>query len=376
MANIILEQNGVNNTNIDGARFNYFSAGQQNGVVVGALNECVISRLGNQAIISTGELLVSGFRIILEQTEFTFSSYPSRTTTYLIVAEIVADTDENVTFRTFLQTNTVLRQDNIFKNGYGTFQIELGRVVVGTTSIISANRTAPLIKGGIGDGVSGSAWYSGTVVSGTGSSIAVLKTSFSNQIKVNDYYFNTSNSNVYICGALSELYTYWVYLANIKGGKGDSVFIRYSANSDGTDFHEDWTPEDSYIGIALGQVAPTQKTSYEWCRINGVECTTDDTSTSILYTIAANKDKTFKASNITSLELTLPSTVYYGYIAGVNFKSGTTPPTITFINNSSYPLKIMQFGASINSYTPARNKSVDLLIYCDDINVYIYINEV
>lgn len=46
--------------------------------------------------------------------------------------------------------------------------------------------------------------------------------------------------------------------------KGDSVFVRYSANADGTDFTE--TPKDgqNYIGIATGKDAPTDKSEYDW----------------------------------------------------------------------------------------------------------------
>lgn len=46
--------------------------------------------------------------------------------------------------------------------------------------------------------------------------------------------------------------------------KGDSAFIRYSANADGTDFTEEWSEGQSYIGFATGQTAPTNKNDYEW----------------------------------------------------------------------------------------------------------------
>lgn len=49
-----------------------------------------------------------------------------------------------------------------------------------------------------------------------------------------------------------------------KGDKGDNAFIRYSANADGTDFTETWSEGQNYIGIATGQIAPTDKSGYEW----------------------------------------------------------------------------------------------------------------
>lgn len=56
--------------------------------------------------------------------------------------------------------------------------------------------------------------------------------------------------------------------ANATNGKvyinGDSVFVRYSASADGTDFTEEHSEGQRYIGIATGQSAPTEKTGYTW----------------------------------------------------------------------------------------------------------------
>ena len=49
---------------------------------------------------------------------------------------------------------------------------------------------------------------------------------------------------------------------------GDSCFIRYSAFPDGTDFTEDLRNGQSYIGIATGQSAPTDKSGYDWAMFN------------------------------------------------------------------------------------------------------------
>ena len=46
--------------------------------------------------------------------------------------------------------------------------------------------------------------------------------------------------------------------------RGDSIFVRYSANADGTNFTEEWSSGKSYIGIATGQIAPTDKSGYNW----------------------------------------------------------------------------------------------------------------
>lgn len=54
----------------------------------------------------------------------------------------------------------------------------------------------------------------------------------------------------------------------LAGLKGDSVFIRYSANADGTDFTDTWSEGQGYMGVATGQSAPTDKTEYTWVSIN------------------------------------------------------------------------------------------------------------
>ena len=46
--------------------------------------------------------------------------------------------------------------------------------------------------------------------------------------------------------------------------KGDSVFIRYSANADGTGFTETWSEGQNYMGFASGLEAPTRNTDYTW----------------------------------------------------------------------------------------------------------------
>ena len=49
--------------------------------------------------------------------------------------------------------------------------------------------------------------------------------------------------------------------------RGDSVFVRYSAKPDGTNFTEERREEQNYMGVAVGQEAPTDKDSYEWIPI-------------------------------------------------------------------------------------------------------------
>lgn len=52
--------------------------------------------------------------------------------------------------------------------------------------------------------------------------------------------------------------------ATIYAEPGDSVFVRYSAYSDGTNFTETRTKDQNYVGFATGREAPPNKEDYEW----------------------------------------------------------------------------------------------------------------
>lgn len=52
--------------------------------------------------------------------------------------------------------------------------------------------------------------------------------------------------------------------AMITAADGDSAFIRYSANADGTDFTEKPVSGQCYIGFATGKTAPIDKSGYQW----------------------------------------------------------------------------------------------------------------
>ena len=70
---------------------------------------------------------------------------------------------------------------------------------------------------------------------------------------------------LYVYGATKVLlYNADATITGLKGKDGNSAFIRFSANADGTDFTETWTEGQNYIGFATGQKAPTDKSEYTW----------------------------------------------------------------------------------------------------------------
>lgn len=101
--------------------------------------------------------------------------------------------------------------------------------------------------------------------------------------------------------------------------KGDSCFVRYSANADGTNYTEELSEGQKYIGIATGQVAPTDKSGYTWSKfvadklykVNAYISGTfnayhSDASESVEYHVGARTEKTIE-SKAPSVEAFLQS---------------------------------------------------------------------
>ena len=158
MAYKILTKNGIDNSNIDGARGEYFNSGMRDGIVQGALNEGLFTATASNIIsLDTCELRIAGHRIVIDEPVYhTFTNAPSTDTRYAFVAQIVVDDNQNVDFSLFVQAaNTPLIQNDLYKNitGAGTYQVEIGRFTLLTTlTIEDVVRTLDVITGGTGKG--------------------------------------------------------------------------------------------------------------------------------------------------------------------------------------------------------------------------------
>lgn len=103
----ILTKNGVENTNIDGARANYISTGRQIGVLKDVLNETNLFTLTDSYIVlNPCELVVLGHRVVITEPEYitTVDNVSSRTP-YFLVADLSV-TKKSVDFRLYLQNST------------------------------------------------------------------------------------------------------------------------------------------------------------------------------------------------------------------------------------------------------------------------------
>lgn len=88
-----------------------------------------------------------------------------------------------------------------------------------------------------------------------------------------------------------------------------------------------------------------------------------------------NTDKTL-ITTPNSLNIIIPATVEHGYYAGVNFKTENGELTTTFTNESSYELKIINYGMLVSRYDAQDNKTVNMTLFCDGQAIYCYISEV
>lgn len=152
----ILTKNSIDNTNIDGARQNHFSAGMRSGIVKGAFNEGkFFASASNIIALDSCELRISGHQVVIDSTEtITLNDRPSTPTKYSMIAEIQVSDSSVPSFRLFIQpANVELKKDNLFKtdNGSGTYQLRIGNFTLNSDgNITDVFRTTDIITGGNG----------------------------------------------------------------------------------------------------------------------------------------------------------------------------------------------------------------------------------
>ena len=150
----ILEQKGIEITNIDGAVFNNFTSGGKDGILKGVLNECkVYLPASNIVAISTGEMLVQGIRIQLtEEQTFSFSATPSLPIRYQVVVRVVRQ-QEDVSVEFQLRPIQALEQQNLYKTDSGVYEAEVIRFTqMSSGSLEDVTRTMDIISGGTSSG--------------------------------------------------------------------------------------------------------------------------------------------------------------------------------------------------------------------------------
>ena len=147
-------------------------------------------------------------------------------------------------------------------------------------------------------------------------------------------------------------------------------------NSEGSHYVEanpGGVPTDTLASIRIGDVI------YEIPGGGGDDSRTryayDNTTRAIGFTFSNHLDKTY-ALEATSVNTQVPSDVGQGFQCCLTFVTGDTPPSFSITNRSKLPLKIVQYGRNIPTYTPAAHCTVTLLIFNDGVNSNLLIYEV
>ena len=132
----ILTQNGIENTNLDGARDGYFNSGGKDGISSGILNNGTLTAQGNVLTLDTCEMRIKGHRIVIDEPiTKTISGFPTVDTNYQFIAKITYN-DGSVTFDTEARPTTSLIQDDIL-NGNGTYEVVIGEFIHKTDGTIA-----------------------------------------------------------------------------------------------------------------------------------------------------------------------------------------------------------------------------------------------
>lgn len=132
----ILTQNGIENTNLDGARDGYFNSGGKDGISSGILNNGTLTAQGNVLTLDTCEMRIKGHRIVIDEPiTKTISGFPTVNTNYQFIAKITYN-DGSVTFDTEVRPTTNLIQDDIL-NGNGTYEVVIGEFIHKTDGTIA-----------------------------------------------------------------------------------------------------------------------------------------------------------------------------------------------------------------------------------------------
>lgn len=133
----LLESNGVEIENIDGAALNNFFCGNKSGIISNVLTNCTAYAVNNLNLqISTGLMIIKGFRIKITSPYSVKISPSASEIEYHVIGRIKLDIDRNVTFEIECRTIADLVQDdNLFMSEQGTYEVEIARFTTNSSGI-------------------------------------------------------------------------------------------------------------------------------------------------------------------------------------------------------------------------------------------------
>lgn len=143
----LLEANGVEIENIDGAAFNNFCASYRDGIIAGVLNECTIYRTSSTTLeIATGELLIQGFRVKILSPYSVSASASASDINYHLVARITLTSDRTVSFEIVNRLIASEIQNSLFNTESGIYEVEIAKYSTNSSGISSVKRSLEIMS--------------------------------------------------------------------------------------------------------------------------------------------------------------------------------------------------------------------------------------
>lgn len=143
----ILENDGTIITNLDGAAFNFAAMGYQDGIIKNRFNELRLLADGNSIIIDTGEIIMSGVRVIIDEMEtITLSSTPQTNIQEYLIAQISVNEGQVIFYFYTSQSNEVIKE-NIFNLAEANYAVKLASFIhTSNNEIIHLKRELDFIE--------------------------------------------------------------------------------------------------------------------------------------------------------------------------------------------------------------------------------------
>ena len=258
---ILLEKPAIPQTFYDGAQLNNFIASGESGRLFG----CALSNTANQILISSGVLIIRGCRIKFDnEVLITFGAYPNINEVQQLVLRVVTTAEDS---SVSVIVGSVDYKDPIDRQA-GTYDYLLASYILTPSGIsdFSAKITSLTSKNmfrSVGENLSES-----ELIAELPKLVDGIYTLETNAYGYEFLIVEGEQICRYNCLGRASIY-------NATGGnwvpatESSTVFIRYSEYADGTDFVDVFTGQEIFIGVAIGQVAPTNKTSYIWAQFVG-----------------------------------------------------------------------------------------------------------
>lgn len=375
----VLETNGTEHTFFDGAATNNFIAGGKIGRVYG----CIMSHNSQSVILSTGMLLIRGYRIVFEgEAIYETDTFPASVSTEKLILRLtVSSSSASVNF--FLG-EAETKED--IEQAPGIYDYHIATLRMNSEGIQEVTSQIAEIYAGGGSGIniitSGGEGGGGVldlaIPNMSESQLAELLTTLSPGVYKIDtslygtelLYLNTGSNaarytnrgNVYkydythstwvLASGIPEINpgTVWHY-GNVITQAGTYNNAYLNANANVNDFFIN--TNDGCVYRCTTNTGSTTTWAYVFRMKDNVVATTNTTAQAINLVVAEGKEYSYNyPAGVSGVSITIPEHIYHGFYAGLNWRNGAIPPDVSIVNNSSYEVKLVFKNAQVLYYSP------------------------